>query len=100
MAEPISDPVMVALTEQASLRERYAHESEIGAFNVASCIYDKIHQRVMADMSANDGNMCSIESYCTCKDEHELYLSACRILKRFLGSHGVCPNADDESTES
>ncbi len=96
MAEQLSDAVMVALTERDSLRERYSHEREIGAFNVASVIYDKIHQRIMLDMGANDGNMADLESYCVCMDEADLYRASCRILKRFLGSHGVKANEPTE----
>ena len=96
MADGLSDAVMVALTERDSLKERYAHEREIGSFNVASNIYDKIHQRVMLDMGANDGNMADLESYCVCVDKSDLFRASCRILKRFLGSHGVKANEPSE----
>ena len=84
----LSDVIAVSINDREAAKDRFAHERELAAFNVAALVHDKIHQRAMAQM-ADDPGMCVIESYCTCPEEIALYRAACRVLTRLFGSHGV-----------
>lgn len=88
MSDQMTEPVLIALTDQVNLREKYAHERECLALQGANNMHDKIHQRIMAYMAAREG-VGSAESYCCCDDELKLYRASCRVLARFFGSHGV-----------